>query len=87
VNAAAFRAIWDRLKDTLLYKATVKGHRDPDSGALWTIDTIVNIQDEVTDVNEPMWIHKRTFRYTPGSGAETDIECWRIGALQLGASG
>lgn len=86
INAAAFRAIWDRLKDTLLYKATIRGHRDPDSGALWTIDTIVNIQDEVCEVNEPMWIHKRKFSYSPSNGAETEIECWRIGALQLGAS-
>ena len=88
VTAAAFRAIWDRMKDTLLYKATLMGHADDVSGAIWTIDTIVNVQDEVCDVNEPMWVHKRTLRYKPGDagGAETDIECWRIGALQLGTS-
>lgn len=87
VQAAAFRAIWDRMKDTLTYRATLRGHTDPDTGAIYTIDTIINVQDEVTDVNEPMWVYRRTLRYDSKSGAETDIECWRIGAYQLGASG
>lgn len=90
LRAAAFRAIWDRLKDTLLYTCTVKGHRDPETGALWTVGTIVNVQDEKADVNEPMWMHQRKFRFKPGTGpdagAETDMTFWRRGALQLGAS-
>jgi hypothetical protein len=87
VNAAAFRAIWERLKDTLLYSATIRGHQDPDSGAIWSIDTIVDVQDEVAGVFEKLWIKKRRLGYDPKGGATTQIECWRIGTLQLGASG
>lgn len=84
INAAAFRAIWDRLKDTLTYRATLRGHRDPDTGAIYSIDTMIDVQDEVADVNEPMWIYRRTLKYTKSGGAETDIECWRKGVYLPG---
>ncbi|HEU4544351.1 MAG TPA: hypothetical protein VFR23_24685 [Jiangellaceae bacterium] len=87
ITAVAFRAIWDRLKETLTYRCTVAGHTDPDTGAVYGIDTIADIQDEVADVNERMWVYRRTLRFTAKGGAETDLECWRIGAYQLGASG
>jgi len=87
IQAVAFRAIWDRLKETLTYRCTVRGHTDPDSGAIYAVDTIADIQDEVADVNQHMWIYRRTLRYSKAGGAETDLECWRIGAYQLGASG
>lgn len=86
VNAAAFRAIWDRLKDTLLYTATLRGHQDPDTGAIYTPDTIIDVQDDVAGVREKLWIKQRKLSYDPRGGAETQITCWRIGALQLGAS-
>ncbi len=86
VTAAAFRAIWDRLKDTLVYTATLKGHRDPDTGAIYSVDTIVDVQDDVARVNERMWIFHRKLSYDPKNGAETMIECWSIGAYQTGPS-
>jgi prophage tail gpP-like protein len=86
VNAAAFRAIWDRLKDTLLYSATLRGHQDPDSGAIYTLDTVIDVQDEVAGVAEKLWIHKRKLGFDAKGGATTQIKCWRLGALQLGAS-
>lgn len=87
VNALAFRAIWDRLKETLTYRCTLRGHTDPDTGAIYAIDTIADIQDDVADVNERMWVYRRRLSYSPQGGAETELECWRIGAYQLGASG
>ncbi len=86
VSAAAFRAIYERMKDTLVYSATLRGHQDPDSGAIYTIDTVIDVQDEVAGVQEKLWIHKRRLEYTPQGGAQTKIECWRLGALQLGAT-
>jgi prophage tail gpP-like protein len=86
VNAAAFRAIWDRLKDTLVYTATLQGHTDPDTGAIYTIDTVIDVQDEVAGVRENLWVKARKLGYSPQGGAETTIQCWRLGAFQLGAS-
>lgn len=86
-KAAAFRAIYERLKDTLLYTATLRGHQDQDSGAIYTIDTVIEVQDEVAGVNEKLWIHSRRLGYSKQAGATTTIGCWRLGALQLGVSG
>lgn len=87
IASIGFRAVWDRLKDALTYRCTLSGHTDPDTGAIYGIDTIVDVQDEVSDVNERMWVYRRELRYTRGEGAETELECWRIGAYQLGMSG
>lgn len=87
VASAAFRAVYERMKDTLLYTATIQGHADVESGAIWSTDTVVDVQDEVTGVREPLWIHSRKLGYSAKGGAETTIQCWRLGALQLGASG
>jgi len=87
VAAAAFRAIYERMKDTLVYSATLRGHEDPDSGAIYTIDTVIDVEDEIAGVQEKLWIHKRRLGFDPKGGATTQIECWRLGSLQLGATG
>jgi len=81
---AAKRAIAERLKDTLIYRATVKGHRDPVTGALWSVDTMVNVNDSVARVNEPLWVASRTFQFSRGSGSTTELELWRPESFQIG---
>jgi prophage tail gpP-like protein len=83
IEAAARRCVAERLKDTLYYHATVKGHADPRTGAIWTVDTMVNVDDDVADVHEPLWIESRTLRFGSG-GAETDLVCWRPESFTLG---
>ena len=77
------RAIASRLKDTLVYNAVVKGHVDPETGLVWSVNTMVNVKDEIADVNEPLWIHRRTLRYDGASGPTTEIECWRPESYQI----
>lgn len=84
VEAAAKRAIGDRLKETLVYQATVKGHVDPETGAIWSVDTMIQVDDDIADVHEPLWIAARTLRYSEGDGAMTDIECWRPASFNIG---
>lgn len=81
--AFAKRAIAARLKDTLLYTATVKGHVDPESGLVWSVNTMVNVKDSIADVNEPLWIQRRTLRFDEQSGPVTDLECWRPESYQI----
>jgi prophage tail gpP-like protein len=71
------RAVADRMKDTLSYRCTVKGFKDPVTDALWAVDHMVEVVDEICGINEPLWISKRTFRFDPTSGATTDLELWR----------
>lgn len=67
--------------DTLAYRVTLRGHTDPETGAIWTVDTMVNVQDEICGVNEPLWIAKRTLRFSPTEGSTTQLECWRPGSF------
>jgi prophage tail gpP-like protein len=73
---AALRALGERTKDALVYTATVKGHADPRTGSLYTVNTMVMVDDAIADVHEPMWIARRTFRYGR-DGASTELHCWR----------
>jgi prophage tail gpP-like protein len=81
--SAAKRAIAERLKDTLNYRVTLRGHQDPVSGALWTVNTLVAVQDELCNVNENLWIASRRFSASPTQGAITELECWRPHSFEL----
>jgi len=80
---SAARALGERLKDTLEYLFTVKGHRHWNTGAIWSVDTLVNVKDEPCDLEESLWIAKRAHYFQAGQGAFTDGTAWRIGSLQL----
>lgn len=84
VSQAAKRAIAERLKDTLAYRVTLRGHTDPETGALWAVNTMVHVQDSVCNLDEPLWIEKRAFRNGGDSGAVTELECWRPESFQIG---
>lgn len=85
VEGAMARAIAERLKDTLEYRCTLRGHVDPVSGAIYTVDTIIQVDDDVTNVHEALWIAERTLKYSPSGGATTDLVCWRPESFDLGA--
>jgi prophage tail gpP-like protein len=83
LEAAAQRMLAERTKDTLEYTATLRGHRDPKSGAIWTVGTMVRVDDEVARVHEALWISKRKLSYSPTGGATTEITCWRPGTFVI----
>lgn len=84
--AAQYRAIAERMKDTLSYRVTLRGHRDPSTGNLWGVDTILNVRDEPCDIDEPLWVAKRRFTNRPGEGERTELEMWRPGAFVIGTA-
>lgn len=87
LESGAKRAIAERLKDTLQYSCTVKGHTDPRTGAVYSVNTMARVDDAVCDVHEPLWIAKRTLRYSEGDGAMTDLELWRPESFQIAEDG
>lgn len=76
------RMIADRVRETLVYTCTVRGHTDPDSGATWAVDTIAFVQDAVEDVSEPLWVQQRRFA-NDGGGATTQLQLIRPGSFVL----
>jgi prophage tail gpP-like protein len=82
LQRVALRQMSEFLKETLIYSVSLRGHVDPNSGLYWAVDTIVDVDDEVADVREQMWVASRTFRFDESGGATTDLELWRKGAFQ-----
>lgn len=80
LERAAVRAVGERLKETLVYEVEVQGHIAA-TGAVWSVDTIVDVVDDVCGIAEPLWIARRTLRYSKRQGATTRLECWRPGAF------
>ena len=83
VENKAVRLMADKLKDTLVYTATVQGLTTLD-GKVYAIDTVVQVQDEVTQVFEQLWICGVTYSYSERQGFTTELRCWRKGAFGIG---
>ena len=83
LERAAARTVGERLKGLLVYECDVQGHVDPESGAIWSVDTMVDVVDEVCNIAEPMWIASRRLRYSPTAGATTSMTLWRPGTFLL----
>lgn len=77
-----WRILGERIKDLLVYNCTLIGHRDVKTGAIYSVDTVIQVDDDWADVHEPLWIARRTFRWSSGNDL-TDLECWRLGAFQF----
>lgn len=83
LELAALRAIAERLKETLRYTVTLRGHADPVSGAIWSVDTMIQVQDEICGVFEPLWVAERTLSYSQNEGATTTLTAYRPGSFQF----
>lgn len=83
IEKAAKRTIAERMKDTLQYRLTLKGHVDPGSGAVYALDTMIRVDDELADLHEVLWVADRTLRYSEGEGPMTDLVCWRPESFDL----
>ena len=62
IDRATYRAIGERMKESLVYEVTVQGHFDRTTGAIWTVDTVCDVNDELCGVAEPLWIKGRRLR-------------------------
>lgn len=82
LDYAARRAMADRLRDTLSYSCTVKGHVDPVSGGVWSVGAMCEVSDAVTGVHENLWLASRKLRYS-GDGPMTDLELIRPGTWAI----
>lgn len=76
------RELSRRMKDVLTYSCTVRGHRNQTTGAVYAIDTIAGIKDDVEDVDQNMWLLERSFSNS-GTGPETSMKFILPGAIAL----
>lgn len=77
------KMVAERLKKTLDYTCAVRGHADPKSGALWAINTVAHVVDEIEQINERLWLYERDF-YNEGKGPMTSMKFMRPDSYYLG---
>lgn len=83
LDRTARRLMSERLRETLKYEVTLRGHADPASGAMYAVDTTLDVVDEVCGIAETLWVANRTFEYERKRGATTKLECWRLNTFLL----
>lgn len=66
----------DRLRRTLDYTCTVRGHVEPETGALWAINTVAQVWDDTERINERLWLYEREF-FNSGKGPMTTLKFMR----------
>lgn len=86
LEAFARREMMARVRKSLTYHVTVSGHGQASGGGPlvpWTVGAVVDVQDEVTGVIEPMWVLSRTFEKNRDAGTRTRLELIRLYSLDL----
>jgi hypothetical protein len=73
----------ERLKDTLSYEVELVGHSDPKTGAVYAVDTVIDVDDTICNVRERLWVAARTFEYSESSGPTTRLRCIRLGSFVI----
>ena len=83
IDASVKRAVADRTKETLVYEVTVHGLCDPQTGYYWAVDTIVDVDDDVADVHEKLWVETRNASFD-GNQYRAFMRCYRPGSFVIG---
>jgi prophage tail gpP-like protein len=84
---AVWRAACEQLKKTLSYTVTLKGTCDPKTGLTYNVNTMVNVDDDIADVHEPLWVSSRGFGVKGSGGIVTQLKCQRPWSFVLGMGG
>jgi len=66
---------------SLVAHYTVVGHLQDD--VAWTVDTVVDVDDDIAGLKERMYVLARTFHKSRQSGTTTDLELVRLGTVQF----
>ena len=85
------REIALRARKTLTYRCEVEGHGvSPTTGdvgeastIIWAVDTIVDVDDDISNIHEPLWILSRTFKKSRAGGTTTSLEAIRPHTLEF----
>lgn len=77
------------VRRSLSVRYTVEGHGQLLSDGTfvpWCVDSVVDVQDDVGNVHEPLWVLSRRFKKSRSGGTSTDLELIRLYSLDLGQS-
>lgn len=70
-----------RQRKALTAHYLVEGHVN--EGHVWATDTVVSVDDDVSNIHEPMYVLGRTFTKSRESGTQTHLELIRLNTLDF----
>jgi hypothetical protein len=82
LDGFGYRTLATALKDTLKYTAKFRGITDDNTGLAWTHDTMVDVEDDINRIWEPLWVSARHVDWST-SGVTVGIECLRPKTFQF----
>lgn len=73
------------LRKSLSVDVVVEGHGQIIEGSFrpWDIDTVVNYEDEISGVFEPLYVLRRTFEKSRSAGTTTHLHLIRLNSIQF----
>lgn len=82
-DSVAAYVVGRAMKDFLTYSCTTRGFSNQQTGAIYNVDTIVDLNDERSGISGSMWVESRTFRKDRASGTTTHLKLLPANALIL----
>lgn len=82
-EAFARQEMSEKLRNSEVYECTLAGVSDPITGAVYAVDTIAKVQDEVLGVFQDMWVASRTFKRSSAGATTTTLKLLPKGAIQF----
>jgi len=77
------RMLSERLRKTMMYDCKLQGVVNLDSGAIYGVDVMATVHDEIEDVDENLWVLERTVEHSKGSSPMTNLQLIRPGSIIL----
>lgn len=74
-------------RETVVANYTVEGHgqnTEEDGFVPWTVDSVVDVRDEIAGLNERMYVLGRTFHKSRQGGTTTSLQLIRLNTIVLG---
>jgi prophage tail gpP-like protein len=81
-DAVARFVMGKALREAFTYEVTVRGFSDPLTKRIYTVDSVLQVHDEVCGVEGPMWVESRTLRKSR-QGTFTDLKLIPADSLLL----
>jgi len=81
LNNYVKREMAHRLKKSLTFNPTVQGHEA--NGSVWSVNTIVSVDCEVSGLKENLWVMARTFTKSRSRGTLTKLELIRQHSFEV----
>ena len=70
-------------RNYFVYEATVRGFSDAATGGVYSVDAVVDVDDQICGVSGKLWIESRTFEKSRQGGTTTRLKCIPLGTLVL----